>query len=108
MIDEIIVAAIGAIATVITSLITAKKTQTNVARYDAKNCILMMIMEDKMLDQEGKLPVNYQNVLNEYDRYHENNGDSYVTEKVERYKEWFLGVEKKRNKRKTTSSKKKK
>ena len=59
----------------------------------------MMIMEDRLWN-EGKLPVTYQNILHEYDIYHENGGNSYITEKVESYKTWF----KERFKRKITTS----
>lgn len=91
---DIIVSIIGAIATVSVALITAKKASSKADRYDAKNSIIMMIMEDHQLVGEGKLPVNYQNVLHEYDIYHANGGNSYITEKVESYKVWFREQEK--------------
>lgn len=53
-----------------------------------------MIMEDHMAVAEHHLPTNYQNVLDEYDIYHHSGGNSYVTEKVEEYKKWFLEQEK--------------
>lgn len=91
---DIIVSIIGAIATVSVALITARKASSKADRYDAKNSIIMMIMEDHQLVGEGKLPVNYQNVLHEYDIYHANGGNSYITEKVESYKVWFREQEK--------------
>ena len=94
--EAIIVSIIGAIATIITTVISARKAGSKADRYDAKNSIIMMIMEDRMLWNEGKLPINYQNILHEYDIYHENGGNSYISEKVEAYKAWFKEIENKK------------
>lgn len=91
---DIIVSIIGAISTISVALITAKKASIKADRYDAKHAIVSMIMEDRMLAQEGKFPVNYQNILHEFDIYRENGGNSYIAEKVEAYKEWFKEQEK--------------
>ena len=94
--EAIIVSIIGAIATIITTVISARKAGSKADRYDAKNSIIMMIMEDRMLWNEGKLPINYQNILHEYDVYHSNGGNSYISEKVEAYKAWFKEIENKK------------
>lgn len=91
--ESIIVSFIGALATITTTLISARKAESKADRYDAKNAIIMMILEDRILATEGKLPVNYQNILHEYDVYHQNGGNSYITEKVENYKKWFKEYE---------------
>ena len=91
--EAIVVSFIGALATIITTLISARKAESKADRYDAKNAIIMMILEDRILAAEGKLPVNYQNILHEYDVYHQNGGNSYITEKVENYKKWFKEYE---------------
>lgn len=91
--EAIIVSLIGAIATVATTVISARKAGSKADKYDAKNSIIMMIIEDRLLWNEGKLPVNYQNILHEYDNYHANGGNSYLTEKVENYKTWFLQIQ---------------
>ena len=90
---EIIVAIIGAIATIMTTLISSKKQKSLSERYDAKNSIMMMTHEDPLLVQEGHLPVNYQNILHEFDLYRKNGGNSYMEEKVEAYKKWYKEVE---------------
>lgn len=92
--ESIVVSLIGAIATVATTVISARKAGSKADRYDAKNSIIMMILEDHMLNSEGKLPINYQNILHEYDVYHANGGNSYISEKVESYKSWFKAQEK--------------
>lgn len=94
--EAIIVSIIGAIATIITTVISARKAGSKADRYDAKNSIIMMIMEDRMLWNEGKIPINYQNILHEYDVYHSNGGNSYISEKVEAYKAWFREIENKK------------
>ncbi len=85
MSDAIIVALISAGTTIITSLAQRR----TMARNAAKQSILQMISEDQLAVLYGSLPTNYQNVLHEYDIYHKNGGNSYVTQKVEEYKQWF-------------------
>lgn len=51
-----------------------------------------------MAIQEKKLPTNYQNVLHEFDIYAKNGGNSYVHDKVEEYKRWFIEIERERQK----------
>ena len=72
-------AIVSAITTVITTIIRGRAS----ARHSAKESILQMIMEDHIADHEGHIPVNFQNVLDEYDTYHKNGGNSYITAKVE-------------------------
>jgi archaellum component FlaG (FlaF/FlaG flagellin family) len=93
MSDTVIIAIIGAVAgglptvaTIITALLQARTSN----RHNAKQSIFQMIMEDKVAVLYGGIPSNYQNILNEYDIYHKNGGNSYVTEKVEAYKKWYI------------------
>lgn len=93
MSDPVIIAIIGAVAgglptvaTIITALLQARTSN----RHNAKQSIFQMILEDKVAVLYGGIPSNYQNILNEYDIYHENGGNSYVTEKVEAYKKWYI------------------
>lgn len=84
---------VGAVGAIITTIVTARRASSKADRYDAKNSIIMMIMEDHQQVMEGKLPTNYQNVLHEYDIYHANGGNSYISEKVENYKAWFKEIQ---------------
>lgn len=93
MSDPVIIATIGAIAgalptlaTIITALIQNRAS----SRHNAKQSIFQMILEDKVAVLFNGVPSNYQNILNEYDVYHKNGGNSYVTEKVEAYKKWYI------------------
>lgn len=80
--------AIPTIATIVANLIQLRINN----RHSAKQSIFQMIIEDHVSVQEGKLPSNYQNILREYDAYHQAGGNSYVTEKVEDYKKWYLKI----------------
>lgn len=85
MSDAVIVALISAGTTIVTALLQKR----NMDRNAAKQSILQMIAEDQLAVLYKQLPTNYQNILHEYDIYHKNGGNSYVSEKVEAYKEWF-------------------
>ena len=91
MSDPVIIAIIGAIAgglPTVATIITAFLQDRSSKRNFAKQSILNLINEDKTEALYSNMPDNYQNVLNEYDIYHKNGGNSYVTEKVEAYKKW--------------------
>lgn len=90
MSDAVIVALISAFTTIITALMQRRRIEKNAA----KQSILQMIGEDQLAVLYGGIPTNYQNVLHEYDIYHKNGGNSYVSEKVERYKHWYARLEK--------------
>lgn len=89
IIISLITAGLPVVATTISSLANRRRTDRNAA----KQSILQMIMEDHIAVNEGHLPTNYQNVLHEYDIYHKNGGNSYVSEKVTEYKSWFTRIE---------------
>ena len=89
MSDAVIVALISAVTTIITTLMQRRRIEKNAA----KQSILQMIGEDQLAVLYGGIPTNYQNVLHEYDVYHRNGGNSYVSEKVECYKRWYAKLE---------------
>lgn len=93
MSDSIAVALISAGLPVLATIITTAIRGRASARHSAKQSILQMIMEDHISQHEGHLPMNYQNILQEYDIYHKNGGDTYVTQKVDEYKQWFVRLE---------------
>ena len=93
MSDAIVIALIAAIAgalptvaTIVTALIQARSNKRNFA----KQTILSLINDDMTRAMYNKIPENYQNVLDEYDLYHKNGGNSYITTKVEDYKVWYV------------------
>lgn len=93
MSESVLIALISAglptIATIVTTVFRGRAS----AKHSAKQSILQMIMEDHLAVAEKRLPTNYQNILQEYDVYHSKGGDTYVTEKVNEYKQWFIALE---------------
>lgn len=93
MSESVLIALISAglptLATIVTTIFRGRAS----AKHSAKQSILQMIMEDHLAVAEKRLPTNYQNILQEYDIYHSNGGDTYVTEKVGEYKQWFTALE---------------
>lgn len=86
-------AGIPSIVTAITAVLQKRANNMHAARQS----ILQLILEDHVAVQEGHLPTNYQAVFHEYDIYKKNGGNSYITQKVEEYKTWFLEQEKYEN-----------
>lgn len=98
MSEAVVIALITAGFPTVTTAITAVIQSRTAKKNDAKNAILQMIMEDHMANQENRLPTNYQNILHEFDIYAKNGGNSYVHDKIEEYKRWFIEVERQRQK----------
>lgn len=75
---------------VLTTIITYIYTKRASVRHSAKQSILQMIMEDQFnWELFRKFPVNYANILDEYENYHKNGGNGEVTKKVEEYNGWY-------------------
>lgn len=91
MIDwtQIIVTAITICVPAIVTLATGKKLKRQANRHSSRQSILQLILEDKVRVMDGGLPENYQAILNEFDEYRANNGNSYVSQKVDDYIEWI-------------------
>lgn len=89
MSDAVLVALISAGTTIISAFLSDRTAKRNAA----KESILQMISEDRLAILYNEMPTNYQNILHEYDIYHKHGGNSYITEKVEEYKTWFLKVQ---------------
>lgn len=93
MSEAVTIALISAGFPVLATAITALLQRRSNEKHAAKQSILQMILEDHVAVNEGQIPTNYQNILHEYDIYHKNGGNSYITEKVEDYKTWFIKVQ---------------
>lgn len=99
MSDGIVIALITSCVPTIATLITAFLQRRISVRNAAKSDILQMIGEDKIGALYGELPSNYQNIATAYDVYHDHGGDTYITEKVTDYKQWYVEQSKKFNAR---------
>lgn len=94
MSEAVVIALISAGLPTLTTAVTAIFQSRTNKKNAAKQSILQMILEDHVAVGEGHLPTNYQNVLHEFDQYTKNGGNSYVADKIDDYKKWFVGVEK--------------
>lgn len=94
--EDIIVTAITICVPSTATIVTALIQSRTMNKHAARQSILQMIMEDHLAVAEGKLPTNYQNILTEYDVYTKNGGNSYCSEKVEEYKNWWKQQEESR------------
>lgn len=83
-----ITAGIPALVTCITTI--SVKRQAN--KHSCRQSILQLILEDKMSVMEGKLPENRQAILDEFDEYTKNGGNSYVKKKVDEYEGWYKTI----------------
>lgn len=92
---QIIVALIAAGIPTLASFHNTKKVKRQANRHACRQSILQLILEDKMAVMEGKAPENYHAILDEFDEYVQNNGNSYIKSKVTEYTKWYEEVTKK-------------
>lgn len=99
---NVLVALIGALATIFTVVYQTKKTnkklddqRRDAERNNAKQSILQLMMEDK-IDYycDHKLPENRNRIYEEYDDYHNSGGNGMVTKKLQEYDKWYEEIEK--------------
>lgn len=95
---EIIIALITACIPMITTIIKSREHSKEFERNSAKQSILQMIMEDRLNMNEGKPIMNYQAILQEFDVYTKDGGNSYIHDKVDEYKKLVNIVYKNNNK----------
>lgn len=86
---QIIVALITVSIPAIVTLITTKSVKKQADIHSARQSVLQLIFEDKVRVLEGLAPENYQAVLDEFDEYTKNGGNSYLSDKVKDYKDWY-------------------
>ena len=92
---QIIVALITVSIPALVTLISTLSVKRQARKHAARQSILQLIFEDKVRVLEGYPPENYQAVLDEYDEYIENGGNSYVKQKVADYIDWYKKTPKK-------------
>lgn len=68
-----------------------KLAQKNAAKSSIQNMITQDIIRAEILH---KAPENYQAILEEYDEYSKNGGNSYIKGKIKDYIEWIAKYEK--------------
>lgn len=86
---EIINTAITICIPAVVTLATGKKLRRQANKHSARQSILQLIIEDHVRVMEKKLPENYQAILDEFDEYQSNGGNSYCEKKVSDYLKWY-------------------
>jgi hypothetical protein len=91
---QIIVTAITIGVPAAVTLMTGKKLKKQANKHSARQSIMQLILEDKVRVMEGGLPENYQAILDEFDEYRDNGGNSYISQKVDDYIGWYENLKK--------------
>lgn len=94
-IAQIIITAITVCVPALVTLLTSKKLKKQANKHNTRSDIMQLIIEDHVRNMEGFAPENYQAILDEYDEYRQNGGNSYIHAKVDDYKEWYKTIKKK-------------
>lgn len=97
---QIIITAITVCVPASVTLITTISVKKQANKHSARQSILQLIFEDRVRNLEGANPENYQAILDEYDEYIKNGGNSYIKQKVADYIEWHKQFDKKLTKSK--------
>jgi hypothetical protein len=92
ILDTLIKVGIPALITII----TGKKLKRQANKHSARQSILQLIIEDHVRVMEHKLPENYQAILDEFDEYKSNGGNSYIQSKVTDYVDWYGKINKRK------------
>lgn len=67
-----------------------EETREQLERNNAKNVILNMMTQDIIrAELLHKMPENRKAILQEFDRYQKNGGNSYIKSKLADYEEWY-------------------
>lgn len=86
---QIIVAIITVSVPASVTLFSNKAIKRQANKHACRQSILQLIFEDRVRALEGFSPENYQAILDEFDEYQKNGGNSYIHDKVEDYKNWY-------------------
>lgn len=97
-ITQIIITLITICVPALVTIINTISIKRQADKHSARQSILQLILEDKMSFYEGKHPENYQAILEEFDKYTKNGGNSYIHEKVVEYTKWYADNNKRKEK----------
>lgn len=97
---QIITTCVSVCIPALVTLVSTLSIRKQANKHSARQSILQLIFEDKVRALEGSQPENYQAILDEYDEYIKNGGNSYIKEKVKEYIEWRERTNKKLTKAK--------
>lgn len=92
---QIIVTSITVCVPALVTIITTKSVKKQANKHSTRGGIMQLIIEDHVRVMEGKLPENYQAIMNEFTEYTSCGGNKYIDGKVEEYKLWYKNLTKK-------------
>lgn len=86
---SLITAGIPSAATVVVAFFQSRTMNKHAARQD----ILNLITEDYVAySLMNRMPANKRRILDEFDTYKKNSGNSYLHEKIEEYLAWYKTI----------------
>lgn len=86
---QIIVALITVCIPTLTTILGTKTMKKQANKHSTRSDIMQLIIEDHVRVMEGKLPENYQAIMDEFTEYSDCGGNKYIDEKIEDYKVWY-------------------
>jgi len=86
---QVLVAVITVCVPATVTLFSNKSIKRQANKHACRQSILQLIFEDRVRALEGFPPENYQAILDEFDEYQRNGGNSYIHDKVDDYKKWY-------------------
>lgn len=92
---QIIVTSITVCVPALVTIITTKSMKKQANKHSTRAGIMQLIIEDHVRVMEGKLPENYQAIMDEFTEYTSCGGNKYIDGKVEEYKVWYKNLTKK-------------
>lgn len=92
---QIIVTSITVCVPALVTIVTTKSVKKQANKHSTRSDIMQLIIEDHVRVMEGKLPENYQAVMDEFTEYSACGGNKYIDEKIEDYKVWYKSLTRK-------------
>ena len=89
-VTQIIITLITVCVPALVTVITSSKLRKQNNKHSTRSDIMQLIIEDHVRSMEGFPPENYQIILDSFDEYSKNGGNSYIHDKVIDYKKWYV------------------
>ena len=89
---QIVVALITVCVPTLATIFTTKSVKKQANKHSTRSDIMQLIIEDRVRVMEGKLPENYQAIMDEFTEYSSCGGNRYIDEKIEDYKSWYKSL----------------
>ena len=94
-VTQIIATSITVCVPALVTIITTKSMKRQANKHSTRAGIMQLIIEDHVRVMEGKLPENYQTIMDEFTEYSECGGNKYIDGKIIEYQSWYQSLTKK-------------